>query len=147
MLTLILILSLFSSSLLAPVRPVLYIERSEAINPYEAIWQATCKVESNFNPLAYHFEKNGFASVGIAQVQISRIIDFNARTGLNYTLMDMYIPNKAKVVFMHYAIENNPNDIERICRLWNGGNKGMEKESTKKYYLKIQKALNDRIRY
>jgi len=141
MLTLTLILLLFTRVLLAPALNCLYIPEAEKINPYEAIWEATCKVESSNNPLAYHMERNGFASIGIVQIQSSRIIDFNARTGLNFTLVDMYQPNKAKIVFMHYASENNPNDMERISRLWNGGPDGMNKKSTLKYYHKILSEL------
>lgn len=140
MTTTILIL-MISIRLFAPCERVAYVLRDEPVNPYEAIWQATCFLESSNDSLAYHMEENGFASVGIAQIQNSRIIDFNARTGHNYTLVDMYQPSKAKVVFMHYASGINPNDLERISREWNGGPSGMSKKSTVEYWLLIQKAL------
>lgn len=125
----------------APADRFLPLLRPEPINPYENIYKAVCAVESSNNAMAYHMEENGFASIGIAQIQNSRIIDFNARTGHNYTLVDMYQPSKAKVVFMHYASEINPNNLERISREWNGGPSGMSKKSTMEYWLLIQKAL------
>ena len=134
-------LLLITSECFAPAGPSMIV-RPEPINPYEKIWNVICEVESSGNYLAYHMEDNGFPSVGIAQVQYSRIIDFNRRTGNNYTLMDMYLPDKAKVVFMYYASEFNPNDNESISRCWNGGPTGMNKKSTEKYYLKVQTLLS-----
>jgi hypothetical protein len=36
------------------------------------------------------------------------------------------------------------NDIERITRTWNGGPKGMNKSSTKKYFEEVKKHLEMR---
>ena len=127
--------------LFAPAEKCLYIQRGEAINPYEVIWEATIKVESSGNPLAYHLEENGFPSVGIAQVQQSRLDDFNKRTGVNYSLTDMYQPELAKRVFLYYASEFHPSNTEAISRSWNGGNNGMSKKSTLNYYRLIKSKL------
>jgi hypothetical protein len=113
----------------------------ETVNPYERIWDAVCKIESSNDPLAYHMEENGFPSIGIAQIQSSRITDFNKRFRHSYTLMDMYQPKHAKIVFMAYASDFMPNDNESISRCWNGGEKGMQKKSTVIYWTKIKKAL------
>ena len=88
-------------------------------------------------------EDNGSPSIGIAQVQNSRIIDFNKRFRQSFTLMDMYVPNKAKIVFMAYCSDFRPDDNESISRCWNGGNSGMGKKSTIKYYLQVKKLLNN----
>jgi predicted chitinase len=53
----------------------------------------------------------------------------------------MYDPIKAKSVFMYYALQCRPDEIERITREWNGGDRGMKKRSTKKYFKKVQKYL------
>lgn len=137
----LLILSLFLSNLKAPDTKAVYLIEPERVNPYEAIWNAVITIESNSNPLAYHMEKNGCASIGIAQIQQSRLDDFRSRTGIAYSLADMYSPDKAKSVFMHYASEIQPHNIERISREWNGGAKGMSKKSTIKYYLKVKAKL------
>lgn len=132
---------MFSIRVLAPGDVTLYILRAEPINPYEKIWEVICKAESNNDPLAYHMEDNGHPSIGIVQIQQSRLDDFNKRTGNNYILTDMYVPENARIVFMHYTSEISPYNNERICREWNGGEKGMTKKSTIKYWRKIKANL------
>lgn len=127
--------------LFAPAEKCLYIQGGEVINPYEIIWQAVCEVESGGDTKAVGDKHLKDYSYGIAQIRKSRLDDFKKRTGINYSLVDMYCPKKSKSVWMYYADEIGPYDYERICREWNGGNKGMQKESTKKYYLKIQKVM------
>jgi hypothetical protein len=128
---------MFSASLAAPPFSDMVIAIPEAVNPYEAIWNATCGIESNNNPMAFCIDVNGLPSVGIAQIQESRIIDFNRSNGTHLRLKDCFDPAISKRIFMFYASGDN----EQIARCWNGGNRGMRKEGTKKYYLKIQKAL------
>ena len=139
--TITLIIALFCFRLSAPPNSSMIIFESESVNPYESIWNAVCSIESSNNPLAYHMEDNGFASIGIAQVQESRVSDFNRRFRHSFTLMDMYQPKYAKIVFMAYASEFMPNDNESISRCWNGGKNGMSKKSTLKYYAKIKKLM------
>ena len=117
---LVLTLLLICRSLPAPGLKELIILKPESINPYNRIFDAICKIESNNNPLAFCIDINGLSSVGIAQIQNSRIIDFNRHTGNNYSLNDMYSPELSKVVFMHFASRINHNDIERVCKKWNG---------------------------
>ncbi len=132
---------IFTFRVYSPECRTLCVIAPEKIQPYEKIWEIVIKIESNGNARAYHMEKNGHPSIGIAQIQQSRLDDFNRRTGHNYTLDDMYVPEIAKRIFIHYASEINPNNNERICREWNGGSKGMEKESTKSYWKLIQTRL------
>jgi hypothetical protein len=114
MLTLILILSLFSSSLLAPVRPVLYIERSEAINYYDKLIKAVVMVESSGNNLAYNqFE----GAVGAFQIRQCRIIHYNQLTGSNYTLNDCYDFEVSRKVFLYYT---KGRSYELVAKSWNG---------------------------
>lgn len=140
MVTTITLLALFLQ-LQAPSAQSIAILQPEEINPYEAIWKATIMVESSGNPLAYHMEDNGKPSIGIAQIQESRLNDFNRRFRQSFTLNDMYLPNKAKIVFMAYASDFRPHDNESISRCWNGGSKGMEKKSTQNYWKKIKRSL------
>ena len=122
----------------APADRVFYIPEPTKINPYERIWEAVCRIESMNDPDAYHLEENGFASIGIAQIQQSRVDDYNRRTGNSYLLCDMFNPGIAKRVFMHYCGEYKPDQIEIIARLWNGGPNGMRYKQTYEYYLKIK---------
>jgi hypothetical protein len=133
-----LIISLFTSVLKAPSYPSGVILQTEVVRPYEAIWNATCKVESNFNPFAIGDKHLKEFSYGIVQVRKARLSDYYAKTGVMYSEIDMFNPAKAKQVFMYYC---QSLDIERISREWNGGAKGMTKKSTLIYWGKIQKAL------
>lgn len=139
---LFLIFSMFVLSLTAPPLPVMLpVIMSEPLKPFEKIWQATCKVESNFDALAIGDKHLKNHSYGIAQIQESRLKDFQRRTGINYSLTDMYSPEKSKSVFMYYAIEIGPYNQQRISREWNGGIRGMQKKSTLKYWNKVRRHL------
>jgi hypothetical protein len=115
--------------------PVLY---TEPVKPYEAIWNATCFIESSFNPFAVGDKHLKEQSYGIAMIRQSRLDDYFKQTGIRYTVTDMFDPLKARRVFMWYATGT---DMEVISRCWNGGERGMEKESTKEYWKKIKAKL------
>lgn len=132
----ILFLSL-TLSLKAPSDTRLVIVEGEAVKPFEAIWIATCKVESSNNPLAIGDRHLKDKSYGIVQVRRTRLNDYYNKTGIRYTEADMFDPAKAKAVFMYYCVS----DIETTARMWNGGEKGMQKKSTLKYWRKIQNEL------
>jgi len=138
MLNLTLIISLFCASLGAPPSPALTMFIAPEIQPYEALWNATCKVESNFNAYAIGDKHLKQKSYGIAQIRKTRLDDYYRQTGIRYSVTDMYDPNKSKEVFMHYASGTN---LESISRCWNGGDRGMSKKSTLKYWKLIQKHL------
>jgi hypothetical protein len=123
----------------APIDERTIIFQGEPIDPFANLWKAICMVESSNNPLAYHMEDNGFASIGIGQIQQSRLDDFNIKSGKNYRLKQMYDPIKAREVFYFYC--NDPYNFEKISREWNGGTHGMRYKQTHEYYLKIQKVL------
>ena len=110
------------------------------LNNNEAIWQAICDIESHQNILAYCIDVNGKPSVGIGQIQYSRVREFNQQTGKNYTHNDMFDPVKAREVFDHYAAKSN--NEEHIIRCWNGGEpNGIKKKSTIKYWNKVKSRL------
>lgn len=138
MLTLTFIICMFCALLAAPPTPCAIILVPEVIKPYEGIWNATCAVESNFNPLAVGDKHLTEHSYGIVQIRGERLMDYFKETGIRYTVFDMLNPIKAKRVFMHYCMGT---DMEVIARRWNGGTKGMEKEITYEYWLKIQSNL------
>ena len=137
-----LIFTLFSALLLAPSSGTGVIFASEGVNPYESIWQAVIQVESSGNPLAVGDKNLKRYSYGIAQIRQSRLDDYYRQTGIRYYETDMFCPVKSKSVFMYYASQIDYRDSERISRLWNGGNKGMQKKSTIPYWKKINKHLN-----
>ena len=135
---LISILLLFSLSLSAPIDTRAVIIQPEAIQPYEALFNITCKVESSHRPnvIGDHGE-----SFGIAQIQQIRLDDYFNLTGISYTTADCFNVDVSREIFLFFADRIGPYNMEAISRCWNGGPNGMNMESTEKYYLKVQKAL------
>jgi len=129
------ILLLLSLSLSAPPGVNIPMIIKEApLNNYEAIWEAVCKVESNGNPDAFCIDINGQPSVGIAQIQTSRIKHYNRLTGKDYKLYDCFSSEVSKEVFMHFAyIHKNE---EKLIRSWNGSG-----AMTVIYYNKVKRYL------
>lgn len=117
----------------APELKIGYIERTEAIQPFERIWKAVCMVESTNDPLAYNKREE---AVGVVQIRQVRLNDFNKRTGNAFRLSEMYNEAKSKVVFMYYARQHHYNEIENIAREWNGSGR-----QTLKYWLLVKKYL------
>jgi len=120
MISLVSILILFTLQLKAPLDNRVVIIKDEPVRPYEAVWNATCKVESNFNPFAVGDTTLQSWSYGIVQIRKIRLDDYFMRTGIRYTTKDMFDPAKAKEVFIYFADRIGPYDIERISRNWNG---------------------------
>lgn len=141
MITMISILMMITTVLTAPPYKTGYIARPEAIAPYEALWNATCYVESGFdvNVIGDKHLKN--KSYGIAQIRKSRLDDYFHQTGIRYTTKDMFCPVKSKEVFMWYASQYNPWETREISSAWNAGPEWRKKKSVKNYYQKIQKQL------
>jgi len=138
MTNLILIMSLFTASLSAPPSSVVSIPIAEAVRPYDALWRATCRVESKCNPLAIgdkHLERHSY---GIVQIRKVRLDDYFKRTGIRYGVLDMFDVEKSKEVFMYYCAGT---DLEYISRAWNGGYGGTEKQATLEYWKLIQTKL------
>jgi len=109
--------------------------RPEPLNNLEAIWLAVIMVESNGNPDAFCIDINGLPSVGIAQIQPSRISHYNRLTGATYTLADCFDPEVSKEVFMYFA--RKIGNEERLVKAWNGAG-----ALTEIYLAKVQRFYN-----
>ena len=141
MILIISILSIFILTAKGPDDNRLVIVQAEKIRPYEAVFNAVCKVESNNDPLAIgdrHLEEYSY---GICQIRQVRLDHYFELTGIRYTVEDMFDPVKAEEIFIFFAHRIGPYDNERIIRNWNGGPNGMNIKSTEKYYLKVKKVL------
>jgi hypothetical protein len=101
----------------APEYRSLIIGINAPIQPYEALWNATCKVESGFDAYAIGDKNLKKHSYGIAQIRESRLRDFNNATGNHYAITDMFDVSKSKEVFMYYCTGA---DLEKIAKAWNG---------------------------
>lgn len=132
-LILFLILTLFPATLLAPeykVIPVLY---EEGVSPYERLINAIGQVESWNRDDILNLSEQAMGRFGIRPI---RLVDFNNRTGKNFSHADCFDYEKSREIFMFYASQHNPDDILSICRGWNGAS------SKNKYYRKVLKQLN-----
>ena len=134
--TILLTTIMIYAQLAAPSSNSGVIFEAERVCPYEEIWQAVCKVESNYNPFAIGDKHLKEYSYGIAQLRRVRIEDFNRRTGSNYTINDAFSPEISKRIFFFYASEIGPYDMARIAKSWNGSGK-----MTIEYWKKIKKVL------
>ena len=104
----------------APPPGHLIIPMSYPINPYEKLWEATCFVESSFNPFAIgdmHLEDYSY---GVAQIRQIRLDDYNKRTGQRLLLQDVYDIQISKTIWLYYASKFHYQDIVGISRSWNG---------------------------
>ena len=116
----------------APYYPVILQE--EPLNRLEAIWQAVIMVESSGNPDAWVIDINDKPSIGIAQIQQSRVDHFNRLTGKNYSHQDCFDPDISKEIFMFFA--QRIGNEERLIKSWNGSG-----PMTEIYYKKVRRHL------
>lgn len=109
------------------------IKRDTPINPHERLWYAVCMVETGNNPFAYNKDEK---ATGISQIRPIRLDHYNRLTGKNYKLKDCYSIEISKEIFMYFAAQFRPGEIEVIARKWNGSGK-----QTDVYWNKIKKYL------
>lgn len=104
----------------------------------DTVYRAIAFVESSYNPSAV----NGDAA-GILQIRPILLIDVNRIYGTNYTFDDRFDVTKSKEIFylylLHYLGETAT--PEEIARTWNGGPKGIHKESTLVYWQKVKNRM------
>jgi hypothetical protein len=137
----IIILLLFSGlSGYSPGIKAIYIPAREPITPYERIAYAVAMVESHGDDNAYNKKER---ATGRYQIRPICLREFNRQTGIHYTLKEMHDPIKSKSVFLYFASQHHYSEVEKISRVWNGGERGMKKRSTKKYYQNILKIMQE----
>ena len=102
--------------------------------PYDALIKAVVTIESGNNNLAYNESEK---AVGSFQIREIRLTDFNNRTGKGYTHVQCYDYEISKEIFLWYACQIGPGNIELICRKWNG-----KISLTDDYWRKVQKHLD-----
>lgn len=134
--TLILILTGLFFQVTAPPPGYLIIAVSDPINPYERLWEATCKIESNNDPYAVGDTHLDNYSFGIVQIRQIRLDDYNMRAGQSYLLQDVFDTTISKQIWMYYATKFHPSDYEQISKCWNGSG-----VMTEEYWEKIKKQL------
>jgi hypothetical protein len=112
--------SLFASLAFAPRDESILIFENPPIEPYQKLMHAIGMVETFNDTTAYNpFEE----AAGFLQIRPVRVEDYNARTGSNYSIKDMYNYEISEKVFLYYASQIGPYNYERIAKKWNGSGK------------------------
>jgi hypothetical protein len=120
----------------APEQRVLYVAGPEKIQPYESIWRAVCRAESNNDPFAIGDKHLKQWSYGIAQIREERLSHYNKQSGHSYSQSDLFNPAISKEIFMFYMAQFGPYRTDDGIRAWNGSGK-----ATYDYLKNIKKLL------
>ncbi len=104
----------------APTRESLVIISGSPVEPFKNLIHAIGMVETQFDTLAYNPVEE---AVGYFQIRPIRLLDYNIRTGSNYTRHDLFNYEISEKIFLFYASEIGPYDLERVARTWNGSGK------------------------
>jgi hypothetical protein len=124
----------FAFKVFAPTsEKTLTIIRTTAVEPYNKLIQAIGMVETQYDTLAFNPLE---MAVGYFQIRPIRLVDYNSRTGSNYSRNDLFNYKISEKIFLYYASEIGPYDFERIARTWNGSGK-----STIQYWEQVKKIL------
>ena len=101
----------------APDQRSLIVEYSHPVEPFERLILAVTMVETRGDTMAFnHIEQ----AAGLFQIRPIRVMDYNIRTGSNYSLDDMFDYEISKKIFLYYASQIGPYNLEKIARNWNG---------------------------
>ena len=117
-----------------PDRATMYLEKPEAIQPYERLATAVSQVESGGDCMVVGLH----GDTGPFQIRQILLDDYNQRTGNSYKIQDCFSFEISKRIFLFYC---QGSDLEVIARTWNGGGKAMNIESTKEYWNKVKTRL------
>lgn len=73
--------------------------------------------------------------------RILKIMDSTQR----YKLKDRFDRQSSIEMFLFWKNYHHPEDgFEEIARCWNGGPRGLKNKRTEKYWIKVQKQLNEK---
>ena len=123
----------FAHKLFAPAYEAMVIVSSAPVEPFSKLIHAIGMVETQLDTLAYNPVEE---AVGYFQIRPIRLLDYNIRTGNNYSRHDLFDYGISEKIFMYYATEIGPYDYERIARTWNGSGK-----NTGLYWNQVRKYL------
>jgi hypothetical protein len=124
---------LLALKVFAPTDESLIIVRTTPAEPYKSLIHAIGMVETQYDTLAYNPLEE---AVGYFQIRPIRLVDFNIRTGSNYSMNDLFNYKVSEKIFLYYASEIGPYNFERIAKAWNGSG-----QSTIQYWEQVKKFL------
>jgi len=107
--------------------------------------KALINVESANNDNAY---RSGEDAAGCLQIRRTMVRDVNRilrrqKSNQQYTYEDRWDRQKSIEMFNIYCNHYNLITPEEKSRCWNGGPRGLQKLSTKRYWEKVKKQLNN----
>jgi hypothetical protein len=117
----------------APASGSFVIFTPEPEKPFKKLIYAIGMVETKSDTLSYNPVEE---AVGYFQIRPIRVLDYNIRTGSNYSINDMFDYNISEKVFLFYATAIGPYNFEKIAKNWNGSGK-----TTFEYWDQVKKHL------
>jgi hypothetical protein len=117
----------------APVSLKVTIAASDRVEPFRRLIHAIGMVETEHDTLAYNRVED---AIGYFQIRPIRLLDYNLRTGSNFSKNDLFDYFISEKIFLYYAIPKGPYKFEQIARSWNGSG-----DSTLEYWKKVKAYL------
>lgn len=111
------LLILLSFRVSAPSRESLIIFDSKPVEPYKKLITAIGIVETMSDTVAYNPVEE---AAGYFQIRPIRLEDYNRRTGSDYTMNDLFNYEISEKIFIYFADQIGPYDLEQIAKRWNG---------------------------
>jgi hypothetical protein len=127
------ILVSFSLRVSAPSVKMLNVLDMGPVEPYKQLAFAVGMVETKGDTLAYNPKEE---ALGIFQIRPIRLIDYNKRTVSNYTRKDLLDYKISEKIFLYYADQLGPYNLELIAKKWNGSG-----HLTTNYWFRIKQYL------
>jgi len=109
--------SSYASFAFAPNNGFIAIGKKPPYQAFSNLIYALGMVETGIDTLAYNPVEE---AVGFLQIRPIRLLDYNRRTGSNYTSRDAYSYKISEKIFLYYASKIGPYNYELIARNWNG---------------------------
>jgi len=123
----------FSLQLSAPDWKSFIISELSPVEPYRKLVYAIGMVETKGDTLAYNPVED---AAGYFQIRPIRLVDYNNKTGSNYTKQDLFNFDTSSKIFLYFADRVGPYNLELIARKWNGSG-----HQTNIYWDRIKKFL------
>lgn len=119
------------------------------LNTVDVLIEAISTVESRGIVSIVNEKESAY---GHLQVRKLVIKDVNKYFNTNYTITDALDSLKSIDIFIKYQSIYNPEfEFEKAARIWNGGPRGMDKISTRKYWDKVlyyyEKIANSKTKF
>ncbi len=110
----------FSLKLSAPDVKFIIIMEATPSEPFNKLASAVAMVETGSDTLAYNPLEQ---AAGIYQIRPIRLIEYNRQTGSRLSRKDLFDYNTSRKIFLYFADQIGPYNLELIARRWNGSGK------------------------